>query len=147
LPWRLPDDLLFFKKTTSQHIVVLGRKNYESIPEQFRPLPNRENAVLTTNKTFQAPNCKIFHSLNDCINYYHHENNRTLFFIGGGEIYRQVLTLNIVRELYITHVDGTHQADVFFPKIDLSMWKQNIICTHKIDEKHNKAFKIVKYYK
>ena len=53
LMWHLPNDMKFFKETTSGHVVVMGRKNYESIPERFRPLPNRENVVLTRNANFE----------------------------------------------------------------------------------------------
>jgi len=147
LPWHLPDDLLFFKKTTNGHVVVMGRKNYESIPEKFRPLPNRENVVLTTNTNFKAPNCKIFHSLNDCLTHYEQEKLQNIFFIGGGELYRQILALNIINELYITHIDGSYNADVFFPKIDLTNWKQQIITSHEKDLKHSNKFQIVKYYR
>ena len=55
LMWHLPADMKFFKETTMGHIVVTGRKNYDSIPERFRPLPNRENAVLTRNTEYHAP--------------------------------------------------------------------------------------------
>ena len=60
LMWHLPDDMKFFKEKTSENIVVMGRKNHESIPEKFRPLPNRENVVLTRNKKFKAEGCLVF---------------------------------------------------------------------------------------
>jgi len=147
LMWHLPEDMKFFKETTSQHIVVLGRKNYESIPEKYRPLPNRENAVLTRNKSYEADGANIFYSLEDCLKYYANEEERTIFIIGGGEIYRQALELNVVDEMYITHIDKNYHADTFFPELDLEDWESEIILTHPKDEKHEASFKIVKYVK
>ncbi len=145
LMWHLPADMRFFKETTTGHIVVLGRKNYESIPERFRPLPNRENAVLTRNRSFKAEGCVVFHSLEDCLRHYKHETERTVFIIGGGEIYKQALELNVVEELYMTHVDKTYDADTFFPQPDLSGWQAETIKEQEADEKHEAGFKIVKY--
>ena len=88
LMWHLPNDMKFFKETTQDHIVVMGRKNYDSIPEKYRPLPKRENVVLTRNTEFIAENCEVFHSLEACLEAYKDESERTVFIIGGGEIYR-----------------------------------------------------------
>ena len=63
LPWHLPDDMRYFMQTTSRHTVIMGRKNYDSIPEKFRPLPNRTNIVVTRQPDFAAPGCKVVHSL------------------------------------------------------------------------------------
>lgn len=147
LMWHLPADMQFFKATTSGHIVVMGRKNYESLPERFRPLPLRENVVLTRNESFQAPNCVVFHSLSACLEYYHNETQRTLFIIGGGEIYREALNQNCVDEMYITHVEKYYAAETFFPEIDLKNWEMKILAQHDADEKHEAAFTLKKYTK
>lgn len=145
LMWHLPADMRFFKETTTGHIVVLGRKNYESIPERFRPLPNRENAVLTRNKSFEAPGCVVFYSLQECLSHYENETERTVFIIGGGEIYKQALELDVVDEMYITHVNKYYDADTFFPEFDGQRWKKEVILTHQKDEKNEAGFEIVKY--
>ena len=119
LMWHLPSDMRFFKETTSGHVVVMGRKNYESIPEKYRPLPNRENVVLTRNQSYVADDCTIFHSLEECLNYYESEEERTIFIIGGGEIYRQALEMDVIDEMYISHVNHSYGADTFFPEFDL----------------------------
>ena len=62
LIWHLPEDMKFFKDTTAGHHVIMGRKNYDSIPEKYRPLPGRTNVIVTRNKDFTAPNCKVFHN-------------------------------------------------------------------------------------
>lgn len=145
LMWHLPADMKFFRETTMNQIVVLGRKNYESIPEKYRPLPNRENAILTRNKSFEAEGCVIFHSLEECLKFYSNEEERTVFIIGGGEIYKQSLELDVVDEMYITHVNNTYDADTFFPDINLSEWDIDKVFDHPIDEKNEASFSVLKY--
>ena len=104
LMWHLPKDMQFFKDTTQGQIVVMGRKNYDSIPEKYRPLPNRQNVVLTRNTDFEAPNCLVFHSLQACLEHFQDEQERTVFIIGGGEIYRMAMEANVLDDMYITYV-------------------------------------------
>lgn len=145
LMWHLPADMRFFKETTSGHIVVLGRKNYESIPERFRPLPNRENAILTRNSNYQAPGCLMFHSLESCLDHYKNETERFVFIIGGGEIYSQAINLNVVDEMYITFVDETYNADTFFPQFSENDWTKELFQIQEPDERHTVGFKIYKF--
>jgi dihydrofolate reductase len=148
LMWHLPADMKFFKETTSNHVVVMGRKNYESIPEKYRPLPNRENVVLTRNKSYIAPNCLVFNSLEGCISHYSTKNeDKTVFIIGGGEIYKMALEASIIDEMYITHVDKKYNADTFFPEINSAIWKSESILTFEKDEKNEASFEIKKYTK
>lgn len=147
LMWHLPADMKFFKETTQGHIVVMGRKNYESIPEKYRPLPNRENAVLTRQEDYTAPNCLVFSSLEDCLEHYKSETERDVYIIGGGEIYRQALEKNIVDEMYITHVNHLFDADTFFPEIDTKTWMGDTIQEQQIDEKNPHYFEIKHYLK
>lgn len=147
LMWHLPKDMQFFKDTTQGQIVVMGRKNYDSIPEKYRPLPNRLNVVLTRNNEFNAPDCLVFHSLEDCMSYFKDENERTLFIIGGGEIYRMAIESNIVDEMYITHVHHSYDAETFFPEFDAALWKSSLLFQQEIDEKHEAAFTVRKYTK
>ncbi len=145
LMWHLPADMRFFKETTSGHIVVMGRKNYESIPEKYRPLPNRENVVLTRNKDYEAQDCTIFNSLEACLNHYKTEEDRTVYIIGGGEIYRNALELNIVDEMYITHVNHAYGADTFFPYFNLKDWTVETVFEQPKDERHEASFSVVRY--
>ncbi|MCH2224238.1 MAG: dihydrofolate reductase [Crocinitomicaceae bacterium] len=147
LMWHLPADMKFFKETTSGHVVVMGRKNFESIPEKYRPLPNRENAILTRNKGFEAGECNIFHSLEDCLSYYKKETERTVFIIGGGEIYKQAMEANAIDEMLITHVNHSYGADTFFPSFDLTKWNVETLFAQEKNERHNASFSIVKYTK
>ena len=147
LMWHLPEDMKFFKETTLEQVVVMGRKNYESIPEKFRPLPKRENAILTRNRNFEAPNCIVFHSLEECLNNYKNESERTVFIIGGGQIYKEALEQDVVDTMFITHVNKSYGADTFFPQFNLNEWRIETLCSKEKDEKHEASFTVVKYMK
>lgn len=145
LMWHLPADMKFFKETTEHHIVVMGRKNYDSIPVKYRPLSNRENVVLTRNTNFTAENCVVFHSLEDCLHHYQSETSRILFIIGGGQIYAEALALDVVEEMYITFVHHTFGADTFFPQFDESQWQISEVFHHPVNERNPYAFTVKKY--
>jgi dihydrofolate reductase len=147
LMWHLPADMKFFKETTLGHIVVMGRKNFDSIPERFRPLVGRENVVLTRNTAYSAENCQVFHSLEACLAAYENEKERIVFIIGGGQIYEQALQLDCVDELFITHVDHVYGADTFFPEIDENNWDASVVFSHEADEKNAVAFQVKHYTK
>jgi dihydrofolate reductase len=143
--WHLPADMNFFKEKTKNQIVVMGRKNYDSIPEKYRPLPNRLNVILTRNKDFKADNCLVFNTFDDCLTHFEQENERKVFIIGGGEIYKMALDSNFLNEMFITYVDGVFDADTFFPEFDEQAWKSALIGAQEIDEKHAFSFKIYQY--
>jgi dihydrofolate reductase len=147
LMWNLPADMQFFKNTTAGHIVVMGRKNYESIPEKFRPLPNRLNVVLTRNTEFSAENCHVFHSLKACLDSFRNETERTVFIIGGGQIYREALEINVVDEMFITTVNHTFEADTFFPSFDASKWTSEVLFHHPKDAKNPFDFVVHRFEK
>lgn len=146
LMWHLPADMKFFKDTTVQHIVVMGRKNWDSIPDKFRPLINRQNAVLSRNKNLKLDGALVFESLQSCLANFK-EDARTIFIIGGGEIYKLALELNAVDEMYITQVDDVFGADTFFPDIDFSKWSQQVVGVQPKDDRHVASFTIYKYIK
>ena len=145
LMWHLPNDMRFFKETTENQIVVMGRKNYDSIPEKYRPLPNRENVILTKNTAFEASNCSVFNSLDAALSAYESDKNRKLFIIGGGQIYKLALDANILEEMFITHIDGDYDADTFFPDFNESDWNKELLMSQSIDERHQHDFKVFRY--
>ena len=145
LMWHLPLDMKFFKETTLGHIVVMGRKNWDSIPLRYRPLSERENVVLTRNKSFTADDCVVLHNLDEVWEKYKNEEERIVFIIGGGEIYRQALESNLIDEMYITHVNKTYNAETFFPEFDLRKWKVEVLQMHEKDNKHETEFQVNKY--
>jgi dihydrofolate reductase len=147
LMWHLPADMKFFRETTTNHVVVMGRKNYDSIPTKFRPLPNRENVVLTRNIDYKAEGCLVFNSLEACLDHYKNEQEKTVFIIGGGEIYKKALELNCIDEMYISHVNKTYGADTFFPDFDLKNWKFETVLSYEKDDKNETSFSVIKYTK
>ena len=145
LMWHLPKDMKFFKDTTQGQIVVMGRKNYDSIPEKYRPLPNRLNIVLTRNEHFNAPDCLVFHSLETCLKHFEEETERIIFIIGGGEIYRMALESDMLDEMYITHVHHRYEAETFFPRFEEENWESHVIFEQEKDAQHEAAFTVKKY--
>ena len=145
LMWHLPNDMRFFKETTAHHIVVMGRKNYDSIPEKYRPLPNRRNVILTRNSNFKAEDCDVFNSLDDALGAYKHDSEKTIFIIGGGQIYTLALAHEVVDEMFITHIDGDYDADTFFPEFDESKWSKELVLKQEIDDRHKNSFEVFRY--
>lgn len=145
LPWRLPADMKYFMETTKGHYVLMGRKNYDSIPEKFRPLPNRTNIVLTNQKDFAAPGCIVVNKLEDGIAIAKNANETELFIIGGAEIYN--LAMPYANQLYLTEIDTELDGDTFFPTIDYENWKTVSRTHHPIDAKHKYAMDFVVYSK
>jgi len=145
LPWRLPDDMKFFKETTIGHHVVMGRKNYESIPAKFRPLPDRMNIILTRQKKYETiGGGRISSSIEEAIEFGKTCGKET-FIIGGGEIY--ALAMPYTERLYITEINAEIDGDVFYPELDMSQWKEVSRVHHPIDEKHQYSFDFVIYDK
>jgi dihydrofolate reductase len=145
LLWHLPRDMRFFKETTMGHVVVMGRKNYESIPERFRPLPGRENVVLTRNGVYDAPECAVFNSLEACLEYFKNEKERTIFIIGGGQIYKEAISLDLIDTMYITEVAARFEADTFFPLLDENTYTKTKVLEYEADEKNQHSFVIWKF--
>lgn len=143
LPWHLPDDMKFFMETTKGHHVIMGRKNYDSLPAKFKPLPNRTNIVITRQKNFLAPGCVIVNSLETAIDIARSANEQEVFIIGGAEIFNQ--SIHLADRLYITEIKTTLEGDTYFPLIDKKEWKAISAKSHPLDAKHNYAFEFVTY--
>lgn len=109
LPWHLPEDLKFFKKTTLGHPIIMGRKTYDSIG---KPLPKRKNIVLTRNQDWQADGVEVIHAPEDI--YELQLDVDKAFIIGGAEVYQ--LYLPLLDELIITHIAENYMGDTFFPE-------------------------------
>ena len=142
LIWHLPDDLAFFSNTTKGHYVIMGRKNYDSIPDRFRPLPKRPNVVVTNNTSFKDERVDITHSVEEGLEIAKKAGETEAFVIGGGQIYAYALEKDLVDKLYITYVHESFDADVYFPDFDITKWKQIEEEYHPKDEKHPHAFTI-----
>jgi len=147
LIWHLPIDMKFFKEKTAGHHVIMGRKNFESIPHKFRPLPNRTNIIITRNKNYHAENCIIKTNLTDAINETKNNNENETFIIGGGEIYKLALEQNLVDRIYLTRIHHEFDGDTFFPYLEEAKWKEKSRLEYKKDEKHKYDFTFLTYEK
>lgn len=126
LPWRLPADLKFFRRTTLGHAVIMGRKNYESIG---RPLPQRRNIVLSTDPGYRAPGCEVRHSLAAALAAA--GDDPEIFIIGGANLYAQALPL--AERMYLTLIEAEFDGDAWFPEYDEREWRETAREEHAPD--------------
>jgi dihydrofolate reductase len=138
LIWHLPADLKRFKKVTMGHHIIMGRKTFDSLG---KPLPNRTTIIITRNKNYSQEGCIIVHSLQEAIEAAKADENP--YILGGAEIYKQAL--EIADKLDLTFVHHQFEADVFFPEIDLNIWKESSREDCKADEKNNYNYSFVTY--
>ena len=121
LPWLLPSDLKNFKKVTEGHFVIMGRKCWESIPEKFRPLPNRQNIVISRDPEYNAVGASVINDLETIIRVFKNDGEYgEVFIIGGAEIYKRVF--EHADKLYFTHVLADVEGDVFLEGLDFEKW-------------------------
>jgi dihydrofolate reductase len=145
LLWRLPNDMKFFKETTSGHPVITGRRNYESIPEAFRPLPDRQNIVVTSQRGYSAPGALVVHSIEEALQEAQKSATDEIFIIGGGKVYVEVMEKKLIDRMYITHVHADFEADTFFPGWNAADWSVETIAQHPADDRHAYSFDIRVY--
>ena len=144
LIWHIKEDMKFFKSTTVGHIVLMGRKNFESIPEKFRPLPNRLNCILTRNPSYQVTNCELVGSIEEWIEKYKDDARKSII-IGGGQVYHEAMDKDLVDELFITHVHASPEGDTFFPNIDPKKWAGQVIGSGEKNEVNEYSYTITHY--
>ena len=139
LLWQMPEDLKFFKRTTSGHTVIMGRKTYESVG---RPLPNRRNIVITRQKEYQAEGIEVVHSLDDALALCNPDEEN--FIVGGAEIYS--LAMDKVDRIYFTLIYGEFpEADTFFPPILQDFWLLTSEDYREADEKNQYDYNFMIY--
>ncbi len=119
LPWRLPEDLAHFKRTTLGHCIVMGRKTWDSLG---RPLPGRRNVVITRDARWQAPGAERAADLDGALA--HCPPEQDVFIIGGGEIYAQALARGCVDSILLTEIDADFEGDTLFPTLDPTRWRE-----------------------
>ena len=139
LIWHLPADLRRFKKVTSGHTIVMVRKTFESIG---KPLPNRRSILITRNTSYHKDGCEIVHSLEDAIKLI--QDQEHAFIIGGAQIYKEAIDKKLVDQLDITKVHQNFDADVFFPSIDPTSWKEVSEETFLPDEKNQYKYSFLR---
>lgn len=143
LVWKLSADLRRFKNLTTGHHLLMGRKTFESLG---RPLPNRTHLIITRNPDFVAPEGHYaFHSVEEAIIYCTKHQLDKLFVIGGGEIYKE--TLSLCDTLEITEVNASPEGDTFFPVLDPQIWKEKEREEFAADENNEYPYAFVTYEK
>lgn len=123
LMWHVPADQKYFREVTKGHPVIMGRKTYESIPEQYRPLPGRPNIIVTRQDEYSVPEgVFVTDSLESAIDKAKETDNEEVFIIGGQQIYEQ--GLQYTDKLYITIIDTEMTGDTFFPEYEQDFTKE-----------------------
>ena len=135
----LPEDLKYFKKTTSGKTVIMGYNTWLSLP--VKPLPKRRNVVLVPDSSFDSPDFDSAYSIEDVGRICGADDE--CFIIGGGMVYKQFLPL--ADRLYITWIFKDFEADIFFPEVDFSQWEKVFISEQYHDEMENVDFAFVVY--
>ena len=137
LLWKIKDDLRLFKSTTAGHVVIHGRKSFESIG---KPLPNRSNIIITRSEQYKADGAFVTHSLAEALELANSlEQNGEIFILCGAEIYRQ--SLDVVDRMYLSEVDAQFpNADAFFPEPNLNNWEQTSCESYAQSEVNEFAF-------
>lgn len=121
IPWRIKEDFKHFKDMTLGYPCIMGDKTYESLPDNAKPLKQRENIVLTFDKDYHPKGTTVFDDFNKAIQYCKDNQEKKVFIIGGRTIYS--LGLKVADILELTHLDKEFEGDVYFPDIDYSIWE------------------------
>jgi dihydrofolate reductase len=121
----------------------MGRKNWESLPPRFQPLPDRTNIVITRQPDYRAHGAQVVASLDKALKLCEEHEEKEAFIIGGGEIYRMGLPL--AQRIYLTEIAGDFDGQVTFPSLNISQWQEISREHHSIDQKHKYAFDFVIY--
>ena len=137
LPWRLPDEIAYFKKVTMGHPIVMGRRTYESIG---RPLPGRMNIVVTHNRGYAAPGCTVVGSLDEA--WRAAGDADEVCVIGGTSLFRE--SLPIADRIHLTEVEAEVPGDTYFPDFDRGQWRETEIERHAADARHAYPFRILR---
>jgi len=146
LIWHLPKDMRFFKETTMEHHVIMGRKNFESIPHKYSPLPNRTNVIITRQADYIAEGCVVVNSVEAALEIAKNNGDIEPFIIGGGQIYKLALEANLVDKIYLTKVRHSFDGDTFFPKLG-NEWEEIERIDCKSDEKHAHDYSFLTFEK
>ena len=137
MPWHLPGELKHFKETTMGKPIVMGRKTWESIG---RPLPGRQNIVVTRNRSYQARGCDLAGSLDQAVQIARGEE---VMVIGGGQLYQQALAVS--DRMILTRVDCEPEADTWFPEWQSSEWRQVSLRSESADERNPYAYQVIEW--
>ena len=138
LPWHLPADLKFFKRLTTGHHIIMGRKTFESFG---KPLPDRTSVVITRQKKYHPEGCVVVHSLEEALKIASDEKEALI--IGGAEIFKQAMP--IADRIYLTRIKENFEGDTFFPELNKEEWILKEKKDFEPDEKNKYAYSFCIY--
>ncbi|MEZ5032343.1 MAG: dihydrofolate reductase [Saprospiraceae bacterium] len=141
LPWHLPADLRFFKKTTTGHHVIMGRKTWQALPGG--PLPNRVNVVISRSPLEVPEGVRVFPGLEQALEWVFRQEETEAFIIGGAQIYQA--TMNMTDRMILTEVDVDVDGDAYFPEWRDIDWEEVSREAHEADDKNPHAYSFVEY--
>jgi dihydrofolate reductase len=142
LPWYLPEDLKRFKRLTSGHCVIMGRKTYDSIIKRLGgPLPNRRNIVITSNSSYEARGADVVSSFPEALR--RTKSSNEVFVIGGESVFKEALAL--ADKIYATEIRKEVMGDVYFPHTDSSEWQVIERELSSADDKNEYDYEFVTY--
>lgn len=136
LPWKMPADMKFFKDLTVGHVVIMGRKTYESMG---KPLPDRKNIVITRNKFFKAKDAIVLSSLTEAFDMFTDE--KEVFVIGGAQIYSQALQK--AHKIYLTRIHCVVEGDAHFVQPSEKEWVETSQKSHSADNKNPYSYTFI----
>ena len=135
IPWRIPTDFKYFKQTTLDHHIIMGRKTFASMG---RPLPKRTNIVLTRDLMFTATGILVAHSIEEALTMAYDNDEPEVFIIGGGEIYKQ--SMHYLDKVYLTRVMAEPEGEVVFPDLPAEEWELISSEAHQANERDEHDF-------
>ena len=136
LPWHLPADLAYFKRTTMGKAIVMGRKTFESIG---RPLPGRRNIVVSRNPDFSAAGCEVVADIDGALAIC--AGDEEIMLIGGASLYRQILPR--ADRLYLTLIHHAFDGDTWFPELNPDQWREENRQDFDADDRNPYAYSFI----
>lgn len=136
LPWHLPADLRHFKNLTMGHVIIMGRKTYDSIG---KALPGRTNIIITRNPVFKASDAKIYHNIQ--IAFQDYAQAPEIFIIGGAQLFEE--TFSLTQRLYVTKIHAAFKGDTYFPAYDEKTWQMTQQQSFKPDQKNKYSYEFL----
>ncbi len=139
IPWRIKEDFARFKEKTWGHPCIMGEKTYKSLPKNARPLPGRENIVLTFDRNFKEPGITTMYSFEDALK--HCEGKEKVFITGGASIYK--LGLEVADTLELTRIHKDFEGDTYFPVVDFDDWEE--VSRQDMEHEKHGAYSFITY--
>jgi dihydrofolate reductase len=135
IPWSIREDFLHFKEKTMGHPCIMGDLTYESLPPRSRPLPGRENIILTLDRDYHPEGTTVLHTFEEALEYVRTQGEKKAFITGGASVYR--LGLAVADTLELTRIHRDYDGDVTFPPVDPEVWEEVAREEHRAEDRRS----------